>query len=97
MIRKIDESIFNDKTQDDDRVLFDIDGYRLIDGDKYTKKNEKGEVEEKEQSYFLFDDNKKNIYELTLQQAYDLLALYADKDVEEGVLIEDIMELIESV
>ena len=97
MIKKIDESIFNDKTQDDDRVLFDVDGYRLIDGDKYTKKNEKGEVEEKEQSYFLFDDNKKYIYELTLQQAYDLLALYADKDVEEGVLCEDIMELIESI
>ena len=96
MIRKIDEDIFNGKTQGDDRELFNVNGYRLIDGDKFTKKNEKGEVVEKEQSYFLFDDNTKDIYELTLQQAYDLLALYADKDVEEGVLCEDIMELIES-
>jgi hypothetical protein len=88
MIKKINEDIFNEKTQNSDRELFDVDGFRLIDGDRFTKENEL------EQSYFLFDDIKKNIYELTLKQAYDLLSLYADKEVEESVLCEDIEGMI---
>jgi hypothetical protein len=88
MIKKISEDIFNEKTQNSDRELFDVDGFRLIDGDRNINKNEI------EQSYFLFDDLKDNIYELTLKQAYDLLSLYADKEVEESVLCEDISEMI---
>lgn len=92
MIKQINENIFNEKTQNSDRMLFDIDGYRLIDGDKLINADN-----ETEQSYFLFNDNTKEIYELNLKQAYDLLALYADKDVEEQVLCQDILDLIKSM
>lgn len=88
MIKLINETTFNEKTKNSDRELFDIDGFRLIDGDSYLDDTKL------EQSYFLFNDSKSLIYELTLKQAYDLLSLYADKEVEEGVLIEDITELI---
>jgi hypothetical protein len=92
MIKQISEDIFNEKTQNSDRLLFDIDGFRLVDGDRCM--NGGNEIE---QSYFLFNDNINEIYELTLKQAYDLLALYADKDVEELVLCQDITELIKSM
>jgi hypothetical protein len=87
MITKISEQTFNDKTQNSDRELFDVDAFRLIDGDSY-------EGDELVRSYFLFDDSNNTIYELSLKDAYDLLSLYADKDVEEGVLYEDILALI---
>ena len=92
MIKQISENIFNEKTQNSDRLLFDIDGFRLIDGDCYVNGGN-----ETEQSYFLFNDNINEIYELSLKQAYDLLALYADKDVEELVLCQDIIDLIKSI
>lgn len=88
MIRKIDDITFNEKTQNSDRELFDVDHFRLIDGDVSVD----GILT---RSYFLLDDSHHVIYELSLVQAYDLLALYADKDVEEGVLYEDILALIE--
>jgi hypothetical protein len=92
MIKQITENIFNEKTQSSDRLLFDIDGFRLIDGERNINSSS-----ETEQSYFLFNDNINEIYELDLKQAYDLLALYADKDVEELVLCQDIIELIKSI
>lgn len=87
MVIKVNDETFNNKTQNSDRELFDVDSFRLIDGDTY--------VDDKLlKSYFLFDDTNKIIYELSLQEAYDLLSLYADKDVDEGVLYEDIVALI---
>lgn len=88
MVKLISVDIFNEKTQNSDRELFNLDGFRLIDGDAILNGNELT------QSYFLFNDRNESIYELTLKQAYDLLALYADKEVEEGVLCEDILELL---
>jgi hypothetical protein len=87
MIIKVNEEIFNNKTNNSDRELFDVDNFRLIDGDV----NENGKLIK---SYFLFDDTSNIIYELSLQEAYDLLSLYADKDVDESVLYEDILALI---
>ena len=43
-------------------LLFDIDGFRLIDGDKLV-----AGINESERSYFLFNDNVKEIYELNLK------------------------------
>jgi hypothetical protein len=93
MAKKINIEIFNDKTKNSDRELFDVDGYRLIDGEVERSAGNPELV----QSYFLFDDRENGIYEITLKEAYDLLALYADKDVEEGVLCEDIEERIGDV
>lgn len=93
MATRISIDIFNDKTKNSDRELFDVDGYRLIDGDV----EESPDSSELIQSYFLFDDRENQIYEVTLKEAYDLLSLYADKDVEEGVLCEDIEEMLGGV
>lgn len=91
MAKKVDMDFFNERTQNSDRELFDVDGYRLIDGEL---EENTGELV---QSYFLFDDRENDIYELTLKEAYNLLSLYADKDVEEGVLCEDIEELLSEI
>lgn len=87
MIIKVNDDVFNNKTQNSNRELFDVDNFRLIDGDSYAD-------EKLLKSYFLFDDTNKIVYELGLQEAYGLLSLYADKDVDEGVLYEDILALI---
>ncbi len=93
MAKRISIDIFNDKTKNSDRELFDVDGYRLIDGDVGGSPDSSELV----QSYFLFDDRENEIYEVTLKEAYNLLSLYADKDVEEGVLCEDIEEMLGEV
>ena len=95
MAKRVNIEIFNDKTKNSDRELFDVDGYRLIDGD--VEGEGSPDNSELVQSYFLFDDRENEIYEVTLKEAYDLLSLYADKDVEEGVLCEDIEEMIGEV
>ena len=93
MAKRVNIEVFNDKTKNSDRELFDVDGYRLIDGDGEGSPDNSELV----QSYFLFDDRENKIYEVTLKEAYDLLSLYADKDVEEGVLCEDIEEMLGGV
>ena len=67
MITKITDEIYLDKAQNGARTLFDLFGYRLLDG-----------VKGDDESYFLIDLNESPqvFYELELRDAYDLLAMY---------------------
>lgn len=67
MIAKITDKIYLDKVQTSARTLFDLFGYRLLDG-----------VKGDDESYFLigFNEDPQVFYELELIDAYDLLVMY---------------------
>jgi len=84
MITKITDKIYLDKAQNGARTLFDLFGYRLLDG-----------VKGDDESYFLIDFNESPhiFYELELRDAYDLLAMYHVK-CDKEFIIERINSLI---
>jgi len=84
MINKITDDIYLDKAQNGARTLFNLFGYRLLDGVK-------GDIE----SYFLIDFNEEPqvFYELELRDAYDLLAMYHVK-CDKKYIVERINALI---
>ncbi|MFL0163990.1 hypothetical protein [Candidatus Clostridium helianthi] len=86
MGKKITEEIYLDKAQNGARKLFDINNYRFLDGNK-----------EDYESYFLIDFDDNIFYELSLKEAYNLLALYVCNDVSEHILVNQIEELIQTI
>jgi hypothetical protein len=85
LAQKITSEIYFDKAQNGARVLFDLENYgvRLLDG-----------VKDDDESYFLRNFNDDTIYELTLKESYDLLALYSCNDVSKTVLLKQIVEIM---
>lgn len=89
-MKKINSKIYLDKVQNGARVLFNTNNeyFRLIDGDKIINESKT------EQSYFLMDLMESDIYELTLEECYDLLSIHSCKSASKYALDDSIYELI---
>lgn len=93
-MKQITEEIYLDKARNGARVLFNVFEYRLLDGTKILEVDSNNYATKEQDSYFIIDFSEDTFYELTLKEAYDLLALYVCKDVKKERLIDCIEELL---
>lgn len=93
MSRIIKEDEFLEKVKGGARELINIRYFSLIDG--YRNIEDRG-IENKEESYFLFDKKNEVILEISLNQAYNLLATYITEKDNEEALNEVIAEIIQT-
>jgi hypothetical protein len=77
MSKKISEKVYTNKTKDGERILIHYNDYKLTDG-VVASKDENNRVTEEHRNYFMkdFSGNETGIYQLTLEESYNILSNY---------------------
>ncbi|OOM09445.1 hypothetical protein [Clostridium saccharobutylicum] len=84
----IDKKIFESKTKNGMRAIFEVEGYELVDSNEIIET-------EVLKHHFLIDYTNDKVYSMCLEEAYELLSVYVCKDTANKRLMELIQENIE--